>query len=771
MARKPPEAGFFFPAVTAVTLAGLTVRLFGASGPADALWAVTTVAVLGSMLVEVIGKLCRGRVGVDVVALLALIGSLALGEFLAGAIIGVMVASGGALEGFAHRRARRDLSSLLSMAPTVAHRFDGDRLVPIGVDDVRAGDVLLVRPGEVVPVDGMVVDEPATVDESVLTGEPLPVVRGPGETVQSGAINAGGPIRLLAAATAEASAYAGIVRLVESAGAERAPFVRLADRYALFFVPLTLAVAAGAWLTGSPVRALAVLMVATPCPLVLAAPVAIVSGIAQVARHGVVVKDGSALEGLASATVVLFDKTGTLTAGRPRVTAVVPAPGQDPNEVLGLAASLEQASPHVLAAAVVAEAAGRRLALTHAERVEEVPGSGISGMVDGRPVRLGSLEHVVGNDPEPWVRRVARRAGREGSSVVFVAVAGIPAGALLLADEIRTDTPRALRALRRAGLQRLVMVTGDHGAVADAIGAALGLDAVYADRSPAEKVDVTRAESDGPGMTLMVGDGVNDAPALAAADLGVAMGARGATASSEAADVVLVVDRLDRLALGIRLAKRARAIARQSVVLGMGLAFAAMAFAAFGYLPPVGGALLQEAIDVAAIANALRVLRRPSWDRPPEPVPEAWRRQLHSHHAELQPRLDEIRSTADQLESLDPSDAMARLRHVGDMLAHEILPHEELDEVEVYPAVAQRLGGEDPLAAMSRTHREVFHLGTSFERLVDDLSDAEPTAADTTEARRLLYALDAILRLHFAQEEELFVSLAPEHVSHAASAD
>jgi heavy metal translocating P-type ATPase len=580
-------------------------------------------------------------------------------------------------------------------------------------------------------------------------------------------VNSGGPIDLRAAATAEASAYAGIVRLVESAGAERAPFVRLADRYALFFVPLTLAVAGVAWLTGGPLRALAVLVVATPCPLVLAAPIAVISGIAQVARHGVVVKDGAALEALASATGVLFDKTGTLTAGRPRVTAVVTAPGGDPNEIVRIAASLEQASPHVLAAAVVAEAIGRGLPFSQPAQVEEVPGSGVSGTIDGRLVRLGSLDYVAAGDPPPWVRRVVRQARREGSSVVFVAIDDTPAGGILLADEIRTDTPRALRALRRAGVERLVMVTGDHAAAADTIGSALGLDAIYADRSPAEKVDVIRAESAASGVTVMVGDGVNDAPALAAADLGVAIGARGATASSEAADVVLVVDRLDRLALGIRLAQRARTIARQSVVIGMGLAFVAMSVAALGYLPPVAGALVQELIDVAAITNALRVLRRPPWDRPQEPVPEAWQRQLHSDHAELRTGLDELRSIADQLDALDPAVASARLRHVADLVARDILPHEQLDEVEVYPAVAQRLGGDDPLAAMSRTHREVFHLATTFERLVDDIGDSEPTAADTHEARRTLYALDAILRLHFAQEEELFAALEPEYVGHA----
>lgn len=396
-------------------------------------------------------RLRRGRVGVDVVALLALAGALALGELLAGAIIALMVTTGDALEQFARGRARRELSALMSAAPTVAHRV-AEGLVTVPVGEVRAGDMLLVRPGEVVPVDGTVDGEPATVEESALTGEPLPVVRGPGEVVQSGSVNAGGAFRMRARATAERSAYAGIVRMVSAATAERAPFVRLADRYALVFVPVTVVVAGTAWLaSGSAVRALAVPVVATPCPLVLAAPVALVPGISRAARAGVVVKDGASLEALAAVTTVLFDKTGTLTAGRPRVSGVIAAPGEDAAEGLRLGASLEQASPHVLAAAIVAEAAARRLPLGEPTRVTELAGAGIEGVVDDRKVVVGSQAHVAGASAPPWVRQAVRRARREGHSTVFVGIDETPAAAVLLADEIRTDTPRALRGLRRAG--------------------------------------------------------------------------------------------------------------------------------------------------------------------------------------------------------------------------------------------------------------------------------------------------------------------------------
>lgn len=754
----------FLAAVVAVVVGGALAWLVGLRGLADGLWAAVTAGVIVVVLVGSYATLRRGRVGVDVVALLALIGALALGEFLAGAVVGLMVATGEALERFAQRRAHRDLSELLSRAPTVAHRVSDEQLVTVPVDEIRSGEQLLVKPGEVVPVDGIVEREAATLDESVLTGEPLPVPKGVGELVQSGSVNAAGAFYLRASATADDSAYSGIVRLVEAANAERSPFVRLADRYAAVFVPLTLVVAGSAWVaSGSAVRALAVLVVATPCPLVLAAPVAMVSGMSRASRRGVVIKDGAALEALAETDLVLFDKTGTLTAGRPRVTGVIAAPGEDPTEVLRVAASVEQASPHVLAGALVSESARRGITLEQPEQVVELAGAGVSGVVGGRKVVVGSEAHVVGEaQPPAWMGHANREALREGSTTVFVAVDDAPVGAVLLGDELRSDSARALRALRRAGVDRLVMVTGDDLSVAEPIGYGLGIDRVYADRSPEEKVAVVQSESAAAGTSVMVGDGVNDAPALAAADLGVALGARGATVSSEVADVVLVVDRLDRLALGMRLARRAQGIARQSVVGGMSLSLVAMGFAAFGFIPPVTGAFLQELIDVLAIASALRVLRTPSWDADAEAVPASWARQLNEEHAELRDRLDQLRGLAGRLDDLSSEQALSELRGAAISIRDELVPHERTDELDIYPDVEKRLGGDDPLAAMSRTHQEVFHLASMLERLVEQ-SDDGISAADRSEARRLLYALDAILRLHYAQEEELFSALAPDH--------
>jgi heavy metal translocating P-type ATPase len=600
-------------ALLVVTLAGLAgglgARLAGEEALASRVLALTVVAGLLPLAVSVAGALWRREPGVDLIALLSMSGALALGEELAGAVIAVMLASGRLLEAYAGDRARRELSALLERAPRVVHRYQDGTLVSPPLGEVRPGDRLLVKPGEVVPVDGLVRGATAVLDESALTGEAELVERCNGDQVRSGVVNAGSPFDLRATTTAAGSTYAGILRLVEQAQSSKAPFVRLADRYALAFVPLTLAVAGAAWAaSGEVVRALAVLVVATPCPLILAAPVAIVAGISRAARRGIVVKSGGALERLAGARVLLFDKTGTLTAGAPAVAEVDAVDG-DGDQLLRLAASLDQVSQHVLAGAIVRAAADRHLPLDFPADVVEEPGRGIRGRVGGRRVAVGKAAWAVPGRPlPPWARRLRRRGALEGFSTVFVALDGRLAGALGVHDPIRPDTARTLRELRRAGLRRVVMVSGDHPDAAEAVGAAIGVDEVLAERTPAEKVEAARLER-AAGATVMVGDGVNDAPALAAADVGVALGARGATASSQAADVVLVVDRLDRLVEAIRVARRSRRIARQSVLAGMGLSLLAMAAAAAGLLAPVAGAVLQEAIDVAVIGNALRALR------------------------------------------------------------------------------------------------------------------------------------------------------------------
>ena len=760
--RRNTSRAFLALAVVGLALGGVW-WVVGAHEAANMVWAATTIVGILPLATSVAIDLLHRDTGVDVIALLAMAGALALGEYLAGAVIALMLSTGRSLEAFADARAHRELSSLLERAPRTVHRYAGEVLESIPVDEVQPADVLLVKHGEVVPVDGFLVSEHCVLDESALTGESRPVERSNGEALRSGAVNAGASLALRATATAGESTYAGIVRLIEEAEKQKAPFVRLADRYALVFVPVTLVIAAGAWvLTGDPIRALAVLVVATPCPLILAVPIAIVAGISRAARRGIIVKGGGALETLARGSVLLFDKTGTLTSGVPEIADVEVFDGIDPEELLRLAASLDQVSPHVLGAAIVRAARQRGLALSFPVAVSEEPGSGIEGTVDGRRVSLGKASWVSGGRGlPPRARDIRRRSAMEGSSAVFVAVDGEVAGGLILDDPIRPDTPRVIRTLRRAGIKRVVMVTGDHPDVAESVGISIGVDRILSERDPTDKVDAVKAEGDG-GVTVMVGDGVNDAPALAAADVGVAMGARGATASSEAADVVLVVDRLDRLAEAIRVAKRSRGIAVQSVLIGMGLSFGGMLLGAVGLLPVVGGALFQEAIDVAVILNALRALSGGRAARQRAGLGSNVGDRFRDEHREFVPWLARIRTVADRLEFYSPAEARDELQQIRWFLTERLPQHEEEEEAAVYPVVSKLMGGEDPMGTMARAHLEIDHLSRVFVHLVDDVPPEGPAAEDLVDLRRVLYGLHAILRLHFAQEEEAYSWLASE---------
>jgi heavy metal translocating P-type ATPase len=753
-----------------LTVAGLVAGLAATAAGNDALawwcWTLPAVLVGAWLVISIVRDLLERKAGVDVIAVLAIAGALLLDESLTAAVIAVMLATGDALERYAEGRAHRELSALVSRAPRVVHRHEDGSIADRPVADVIVGDRLLVKPGEVVPVDGSVIGAPATLDESALTGESRLVTREAGDPVSSGTVNAGPPFDLVATATAEHSTYAGIVRLVEEAQSSKAPFVRLADRYALLFVPLTLAIAGFAWaVSGDPVRALSVLVVATPCPLLLAAPIAIVAGISRSARRGIIVKGGGALEAIARARVLLFDKTGTLTAGRPHLADVVAAPGHNAEEVLRAAASLEQVSPHVLASSIVAGARERNVALALPGAAEEVPGAGITGRVDGVAVRVGTAEFATGGAAlPPWARDVRRRVSLEGATSVYIGVDGALVGALVLDDPIRPETPRVIRSLRRAGVRRMVMVTGDQYGVADMVAAAIGVDAVLAERTPADKVDAVAEErADADGILVMVGDGINDAPALASADVGVAMGARGATASSEAADLVITVDRLDRLPEAIRIAARARSIALQSVIAGMGMSLVAMAIATTGVLPPVVGAMIQEAIDVVVILNALRALTGGMEKVPKVPGWTELSARLRAEHRDLAPALNRIRPLADGLGTMAPEDALAELQRTRTFLLETLLPHEEAEDREVFPFLARSVGSDDATAALHRTHTEIFHLIRFTDRLVAEIPPEGPGPEDLTDLRRVLYGLDAILRLHMAQEEELYLALGDEH--------
>lgn len=587
---------------------GLWLAGFGSL--ADVAWAAAIVIALIPLTVNVARELRRRQTGVDLIALMAMAGALVLGQFLAGAVIGLMLAGGEALERYANGRAARELTALLARAPQTVHRYESGALLSRGIGEVEVGDRLLVKPGEVVPVDGTIAAGNATLDESALTGESMPVEHEAGQAVRSGTLNLGGPFDLEAASTADASTYAGIIRLVRSAQESKAPFVRLADRYALWFLGLTLVVAAFAWfVSGDPIRALAVLVVATPCPLILAAPIAIVAGMSRAAHAGVIVKGGGALETLARARTLVFDKTGTLTAGRPQVASVEVFDGLAADDVLRLAASLDQVSPHVFADGIVRAARDRRLELEFPNQVHDYAGLGIDGVIGARHVALGQLRWLRdGRDVPPAADALRNRLSAAGKAAVFVSVDRLVRGALVIEDPIRTETPEALKAARHMGISRIVLLSGDRRDVAQGVGESLGVDAVFYEQSPEQKIEVVGRERRS-AVTVMVGDGVNDAPALAAADVGVAMGARGATASSEAADAVILVDRLDRVVDALSVSRRARSIAVQSVMAGMTLSVAGMALATLGFLPPVAGAIFQEAIDVAVILNALRALR------------------------------------------------------------------------------------------------------------------------------------------------------------------
>ncbi|MFC4053153.1 heavy metal translocating P-type ATPase [Actinomadura syzygii] len=750
-------------AVTAAGLAaGAVARWTVGPDIGDAVWLLVTVLALGPSAWWVVDGLRHRRFGSDVIAMLALAGTLAVGEAFAGAVIAVMLTGGRLLEERAGRRARRDLGALLSLAPRVAHRRTADGLDTVDVAEVRPGDRLLVRSGETVPVDGQVEHGSAVLDESTLTGEPLPVERPAGEPVRAGTVNSGGPFGLRATNDARSSTYAGIVRLAEEAAAENSPFVRLADRYSAFFLPLTLLLAGAAWLAaGDPVRAVAVLVVATPCPLIIAAPIAFVSGLSRCARRGVVVKGGGALERLAGARVLLFDKTGTVTTGRPALAAVVPAEPAPPGDPLTLAASLDQVSPHVLASAIVRGAAERELRLTEPSDVTEIPGQGVRGTVNGHRVGVGKASWA-GHADTAWLDRVRRRAAARGEITVFVGVDGRVAAVLLLRDRVRPDAPRTFRLLHRAGIVRTVMLTGDRAEVAGPIAELVGADAVHPGLTPAGKVEIARAES-ARAATVMVGDGVNDAPALAAAGVGVALGARGATASSEAADVVITVDRLERLAETLAIARRTRSVARQSVLAGMGLSVAAMVAAAFGLLAPAVGALLQEGIDVAAILSALRVLG-PGRDRTPRLRGDEAElvRRLDQEHRALWPRIERLPALAGAVTGSPGRERDAAADSLTDFLA-DLTAHERTDERLLYPAVARALGGVDPTGPMSRGHTEIAELTRRVGALLTE-QEADPASPETADdLRRTVQELHAVLRLHFAQEEESYFVLADVH--------
>lgn len=744
--------------ITSVLLAGAIAWFAGRPDFSAPIWAAGTAVILASLLTEIAISLGKREFGLDLIAALAMGGALLLGEYLTGSIVALMFTGGQALEDFAQRRAQRELTALIDRAPRAAVRYMDGLMeeVPVGV--LTPGNRILVRAGEVVPVDGIVKDGAALVDESALTGEALPVRRRSGEPVLSGTTNAGDGFDMVASATAADSTYAAIARLVEKAKAAKAPMVRLADRYALLFLAATLLLAGAAWASsGDAVRALAVLVVATPCPLILAVPVAIISGVSRCASKGVLVKGGGALERMAHVTTVVLDKTGTITDGRARLIEIKCRSDLDPLEVPRLAASLDQGSHHVIARALVAAARERGLKLSQPSGASEMAGAGVFGSVDGQKVAVGGWEFICTRIEEtPFSREVSEWITRDGSLAVLVAKDKLLAGAFLLADEVRPEIGSVLRQLREAAARRIVLATGDRADVAESLASFLSIDAVAAELKPEEKTRLVEDEKKA-APVMMVGDGINDAPALAAADLGVAMGARGAAASSEAADVVILVDRLDRLVGAMRIARRSHRIALQSVFVGMGLSSAGMIAAALGYLAPIEGALLQEAIDVVAILNALRALGGPlpGWRRTAR-LSNAELLQLEEEHRALLDVLDEIRHTTERIQYLSELEVRAELAALEDLLRQRLLPHERQDDEELYPKLRKHGSAPDALAGMSRTHMEIRRQVHNLASLRRALGQHGPSPQQRYEIQRLLHGLEAITRLHFAQEQEIY---------------
>lgn len=605
-----------YPWVTATVAVGGLAGLLELAGPAGSAQLVISSFAAAIVVVTargMVADLRAGLYGVDMLAVLAVSATVLVGEYWAALVVCLMLSGGEALEDYANGRARRELSNLLAAAPRVAHRSAPDgALTDVPVGDVSPGDEVWVRPGEVVPVDGVLLSEAAVLDESSLSGESLPVEHRRGDTVLSGSVNGGAAARVRATATAAGSQYQAIVELVKQAQASRAPFVRLADRVAVPFTAVALVLAGAAWaLSGEAARFAEVLVVATPCPLIIAAPVAFMSGMSRAARKGIIVKSAGTLEQLSRVRTVAFDKTGTLTHGAPVVVEVRPAGDLPADRFLALAAAVEQYSVHPLAAAVVRAAQERGLDLPAARDAVEETARGARATVCGHVVAVGRLGFVVAEEPAGVPTPGA------GRSAVHVSVDGAYAGTLFLADELRAEARSTVASLHASGVRTTVMLTGDAAATARYVADAVGIDDVRAGLLPQDKVDAVRGLPDRP--VMMVGDGVNDAPVLAVADVGMAMGARGSTAATETADAVVVRDDLARTVGAVRIGRRTVRVAWQAIGIGIALSGMLMVVAATGRLPALAGAWLQEGVDLACILWALLATRPGRDETPPGP--------------------------------------------------------------------------------------------------------------------------------------------------------
>ncbi len=571
--------------------------------PADAPLLVALLAGGGWLVVGLLVRLSRGQFGSDLLAGISIVTSVVLGEYLAGTLVVLMLSGGEALEAYAVRRASSALDALARRMPSVAHRSRGGAIQDVPLDAVAVGDLVVVFPHETCPVDGAVTDGHGTMDESYLTGEPYLLAKAPGSAVLSGAVNGDSALTIRAERLAVDSRYAKIMRVMRESEQRRPRLRRLGDKLGALYTPVAVAIALVAWAaSGDPVRFLAVLVVATPCPLLIAIPVAIVGAVSLAARRGIVVKDPAVLEMLDSRRVAIFDKTGTLTYGRPALVELVPAADFASDEVLQLTASLERYSRHPLAGAVQDAAAAARLSLLEASEVTERPGQGLVGMVDGRSIRVTGRPKLVAARPELAGLLPPVTGGLE----CIVLIDGRVAGAARFRDQPRPDGRQFIHHLGvKHGFVRVLLVSGDRENEVRYLADAVGITEVHAGQSPEQKVEIAHKETAG-ANTVFVGDWINDAPAMTECTVGLAFG-RNSDVTAEAAGAVILDADLKRVDEFLHISQRLRSIVLQSAVGGIFLSLGGILLAAFGLLPPVAGAILQEAIDLAAVLNALRV--------------------------------------------------------------------------------------------------------------------------------------------------------------------
>jgi heavy metal translocating P-type ATPase len=594
-------------AIGGILLGGLEQYVFNLPELAHVLW---TMFLLGAGFPVVWRTLVAARHGnfaTDLVATLSIVTAAIIGQPLAGLVIVLMQTGGEALERYAERRASAAVRELEKAAPRIAHLISSARgLIDVPVGELNVGDVFLVRPGEMVPCDGIVLSGISEIDASQLTGEAIPVPAHEGTPVMSGSLNAHGVLSIRASARAAESQYSKIVELVRLAQSTKSPLQRLADRYAVWFTPITLVICAVTFaMTRSWTTVLSVLVVATPCPLILATPVALIGGINRAARQRIVVRHGAAIENLSNATLAIFDKTGTLTIGKPAVKHVVALPGFVERDVLRNAGAVEHGSSHLLARVLSEEAEKRFGELPQARQHHEWPGEGLTGIVGDTEIVVGSRAFVA-RHALVSLDAFDRAEDQDAALRAYVLMGGKPAGIIEYADSLRPELGGFLRRLAELGLSRTVLLSGDREANARAVGLAAGIKEVHGDLLPAGKAMVVSRYRTAGEVVMMVGDGTNDAPALSAADVGVALAGHGGGVTSEAADVVILIDDLSRVGDALSISRRTMRLARQSIIAGLVLSGIAMFFAAFGYIRPTEGALLQEAIDVAVIMNALR---------------------------------------------------------------------------------------------------------------------------------------------------------------------